>query len=76
MFGIDPIVALLGIVAVLTAVFGVLTRWDRLPESRPAGLDCRRITQNMLDDPDLSVEERAWLAELAVLELPRRHIVC
>jgi len=76
MFGIDPFLMVLGFVAVLTVIFGVLTRWDRLPESGPAVLDCRRITHDMLDDPALSGEERAWLSELAVLELPRRHIIC
>lgn len=76
MYAIDPFLAILGIVAVLTVVVGILTRWDRLPESGPAVLDCRRITRDMLDDPTLSRQEQAWLAELAVLELPRRHIIC
>ena len=76
MFGIDPFLLMLGIVALLTVVAGTLTRWDGLPESRPAVLDCRRITFDMLQDPTLNARERVWLAELAVLELPRRHIIC
>jgi hypothetical protein len=76
MFGIDPFLLMLAAVSFLTLAAGVLTRWDGLPESRPAVLDCRQITHGMLGEPGLSDRERAWLAELAVLELPRRHIVC
>lgn len=38
--------------------------------------DPRRIQENILSDQLIGDEERAYLSELAVLELPRRHLIC
>lgn len=38
--------------------------------------DPKRIEENILADQIISDQERAYLTELAVLELPRRHLIC
>ena len=39
-------------------------------------LDPKKIQQRLMADKTLSADDRAYISELAVLELPRRHLIC
>ncbi len=60
----------------LSLLLGSALKWGALDNNRQRLLDPDRMTREMLTDPTLSDEERGYLQELAVLDLPRRHICC
>ncbi|NQV58010.1 MAG: hypothetical protein HQ503_19270 [Rhodospirillales bacterium] len=75
--GANAFYIFIGFVAVAAVIIGRWVKWD-MPGADDEGsrLDPSQITRRMLDDPDLSDEERQYLIEMAALELPRRHLIC
>ncbi len=67
---------LIGAVGVLAVPLGVYLHWDNLPESKLATLDPDALARDLINDPDLSDEERIFMREVAVLNLTRRHLIC
>ena len=72
----DTLTVFSGLAGVLAVLLGSALKWGALDNRRERLLDPDRLTQEMFCDPNLTDEERRYLHELAVLELPRRHICC
>jgi len=67
---------LIAVVAMFSVVIGIFLRWDNLPESKLATLDPDQLARDLINDPELSEEERGYMKEVAALELTRRHLIC
>jgi hypothetical protein len=67
---------LIGVVSVLAVLLGVYLHWDNLPESKLATLDPDQLARDLINDPELSEEERGYMKEVAALDLTRRHLIC
>ena len=66
----------MGTVLLIAIAIGVAIKWDKRPTPARYRYDARAIQAEILADGTLSDEERAYLEEVAVLDLPRRHLVC
>tara|TARA_B100000315_G_scaffold145541_1_gene134468 strand:+ start:7552 stop:7785 length:234 start_codon:yes stop_codon:yes gene_type:complete len=67
---------LIDLVTVFSLILGIYLRWDKLPESKMATLDPDRLARDLIDDTELTEEERGFMKEVAALELTRRHLIC
>jgi hypothetical protein len=63
-------------VGVFSIALGIYVKWDNLPESKLATLDPERLARELIEDESLTEEERAYMKEVAALELTRRHLIC
>ncbi len=70
------IFAFMGVVLLIAVAISIAIKWDKRPTPARYRYDANAIQAEILADETLSDEERAYLEEVAVLELPRRHLVC
>ncbi len=70
------IFAFMGVVLLIAIAIGIAIKGDKRPTPARYRYDARAIQAEILADETLSDEEQAYLEEVAVLELPRRHLVC
>ena len=63
-------------VAVLALALGWAVDWGARDTGGRRLLDPSRLDWEMLNDPRLDETERAYVREMTVLEMTRRHIVC
>lgn len=75
-FGLNIFWLLLVVVGLFSLALGRYLKWDNLPESKMATLDPDRLADELINDESLTEQERAYMKEVATLELTRRHLVC
>lgn len=63
-------------VAALAVFLGWALQWGGRDKGGKRLLDPTRLDWEMLNDPSLSETERAFVREMTVLEMTRRHICC
>jgi hypothetical protein len=66
----------LSLVAMISVALAVAPRSDGMSVCARNPLDPEEIWKTTVGAGVLAEEERRWLDELAVLELPRRHLIC
>ncbi|MEK9677514.1 MAG: hypothetical protein VW169_03900 [Rhodospirillaceae bacterium] len=66
----------MSVVLLIAIAIGIVIKWDKRPIPARYGYDANAIQAEILADKTLGDEERAVVEEVAVLELPRRHLVC